>query len=157
MFCYWSSAMPERSGVLSRVAAMVAIVAVTAAAVGCNQSGAPTGSVHGRISFNDESIGEAQVMFENGDIGSVAAVPLSADGSYKIEELRTGEYVVTVIPPNTHVSKEIGDFDGSETVRQSRLTAPKKFPTKFSSGQTSPLRHTIVEGDSEFSVNLADQ
>ncbi|MCO6047078.1 carboxypeptidase-like regulatory domain-containing protein [Aeoliella sp. ICT_H6.2] len=149
--------MPKQSNVRPFLAAACVCVALMAAtAIGCGRTDNGTGEVHGQVTFNQQPIGKAHIMFESGDIGSVLAVPLDSDGSFHVDELKTGEYVVAVVPPDTQGGREIGDFDGSKPLAQQRSTTRENIPAKFSSTLTSPLRHTVVEGESEFSVDLAD-
>jgi hypothetical protein len=123
--------------------------------LGCGEGPPPTGSVNGTVTYKGQPVTSGAAMLENAEQGTIAAGELDASGKFRVEGLRLGEYVVTIVPPPVEMPNENSSFDGTKALVAPKVVAPKDIPAKFASSQTSPLRHTIVEGESEFSIDLA--
>lgn len=104
---------------MTRATTVMAIAAMTCF-LGCNQES--TGTVTGRILIDGEPTGGFEIHYVSQSDGTVGIGYAQADGSYRIyrgrgsQELRPGEYKVTVIPTP--------DVDG---VPQPKVRFPKSY------------------------------
>lgn len=137
---------------LGRCVTSLAVLAVIN--VGCSERPDPTGSVHGLVSYNGMPVKQGTVVFENSSAGIFAAGQLSGDGEYRIAGLKPLEYVVSVLPPQRELPNENSGFDGTGSLPVKPTANPRDIPVKYHSSHESPLRHKVLEGDSEYIIEM---
>ena len=130
------------------------LVVAFASCLGCGESAPPTGSVNGTVTYKGQPVGSGTAVLENAAEGNISVGELDDGGKFQIDGLRLGEYVVAIVPPPVELPNENSAFDGTKAMAATKVVAPKDIPLKFTSSQTSPLRHTIVEGETVLSIEL---
>jgi hypothetical protein len=128
-------------------------VLVLIVSLGC-APGEELGRIHGEVLFEGQPLDRGVVMFANQATGVYMTAPLQADGTYRVEMakgsgLPLGEYQVAVAPP-------VLDHPIGPILNPPQAADEPQFPLKYRSWDTSPLRITIVRGDNEFNIELAE-
>lgn len=121
---------------------------------GCDPSSPPTGSVQGTVTFGGKPVSAGNVTFENGPAGIFKASELTADGTYRVEELPLVEYTICVQPPEAAVPNENTGFDGTAPLPKANVALPKDIPLRYHNSQTSPERFTPTEGEQQYDIAL---
>ena len=131
-------------------------------AAGCGESKLPTGKLSGKVTYKAAPVTEGTVTFRNHEQGIVAAGKLDASGEYQLLfagglEVPTGDYVITVTPPEAHVpiASELVSVGGQIPVVNGERTFPN-IPAKYRSFNTSGLKKTIDEGENSCDIALAE-
>ena len=125
--------------------------------VGCGSKGLPTGTVSGRVTFNAQPVTAGTVIYENTSKGWIGAAELDREGRYRIPDIRVAEYVVSVQPPTPKTPNE-SDTSIEELkakLATTKVPDPVNIPRPVRNTQTSPLKAVVIEGDQEFSFELA--
>lgn len=120
-------------------------------AVGCGTATEPVGKVFGRVTLQDQPLGEGSIIFTNADKGVYITAPLQHDGRYEVESsagrgLPLGSYRVYLAPAP------------GEPLTKAR-PAPKAgqgpvIPPRYRDAKSSGLRLEVKEGDNPFDVKL---
>jgi len=125
-------------------------LAVLSVCCGCGSASPtePTGTVHGTVTLNGESLPAVTISFENPARGLLATAQAREDGSYQLtEKLVTGEYAVWVQP----LKQAPASIEGIPSTSESTESG---IPEKYRSVKTSDLTVTIVPGDNQFDLVL---
>jgi hypothetical protein len=134
---------------------------------GCGQS---TGNVSGKVTYKGAPLRGGTVGFVDSS-GRTMGAAMEEDGTFKIKNLPTGEYIVTVEtnsvkPPQSSeaappaLKKGMGappkdaqlpdGYKGSNPAEAAAANAAKHYiliPGSYSKKETSNLKHTVVAGD----------
>jgi len=120
------------------------------------------GKVHGKVSYQGKTLDSGRVVFtpvagKGGDSGQGATGEINSDGSFEMTTFNTGDgailgqHVVTVVVPQK------GEMPKPDKYSQIKYVLPKNVtPSKYATADKSPLRCTVVEGGTEFSIDLKD-
>ncbi len=117
---------------------------------GCGPSGPPVGEVSGKVTFKGQPVKEGTVTFMNPTEGGAGESPIGADGSYAIEELVVGEYIVVVNP-----LMEMKDTDPGKSPPALVEKPAPNVPTKYRQQGLTPLKASIKEGKNEFPIQMS--
>jgi hypothetical protein len=145
---------------------------------GCAKQGfdEPTGTVRGRVVFDDGPPQEGTVvMFLHEARGIAASSPTDFEGNYSLrspiggDELPVGKYVVSVAAPYERVTPEsiMAAFQNgsrnkaaSSEVQDRKEPTPQKrpqrppVPRRYRNAETSGITYDVKEGENEFEIKL---
>jgi hypothetical protein len=119
------------------------------------------GKVRGKVSYQGKPLDGGRIVFtpvagKGGDTGQSATGVIERDGTYEMTTFSTGDgailgqHVVTVV-----VQK--GEMPKPDAYSQIKYELPKNLaPSKYASPDKSPLRCTVVEGGTQFDIELKD-
>ena len=132
-----------------------------AAAVGAAGCGArPTGTVTGKITYQDGPVKGGQVIFAAPDGHSVLA-EIKEDGSYVAEKVPVGEAKVAVqtraLGVTASMPKRALPPEKQQGGRMSPDEARRRFvqiPERYENTETSGLTCTVVQGTQEHNIPL---
>jgi hypothetical protein len=120
------------------------------------------GKVHGKVSYQGKPVSSGRVVFtpvagKGRDTGQGASGEIESDGSFEMTTFNTGDgailgqHIVTVV---VREKKEMPKPDANGHIK---YEVPKALtPTKYATADKSPLRCTVVEGPTEFPIELKD-
>ena len=131
---------------------------------GCSQDASmpKLGKVHGKVTYKGQPLDGGRVVFtpaagKGGETGQGAIGQIGTDGSYELTTFNTGDgailgqHVVTVVVPQK------GEMPKPDKYSQIKYVLPKNVtPPKYATADKSPLRCTVVEGSTEFNIDLKD-
>jgi hypothetical protein len=120
---------------------------------GCGSNGPPTAEVEGRITFNDQPVTQANIIYENAEHGLAYVAPLDADGHYHLKAVKLAAYTICVRPVESKGADETGSVTG--VIPAAAAADPANIPKEFRSSQTTRLKATVVEGANSFNYDLA--
>ena len=117
---------------------------------GCGSGEGDLGNVSGRVTFQDEPVGQVVVLFSSSETGVHIEAEVDQDGRYELrgvaaQGLPPGTYRVAVQPPP--VDLPVGPIPKGFQV-------PKypKIPPKYRSVDTSDLKYRISSGANQFDI-----
>ncbi len=153
---------------ISRLLVVLALCSCLATLVGC-EGGAtgPTGTVSGKVTYNDSPVAAGcRVTFSHDETSKAATGEVGGDGSYSLKMagesgIPVGSYTITVGPP--------AGADASPDDPEAYAAAMEKpdgaaeetdgkpsFPDKYLTTATTTLTFTVKEGDNTFDVKMTD-
>ena len=118
--------------------------------------------VRGKVSYQGKPVTSGRVVFtpatgKGGDTGQGASGEIDTDGSYDMTTFNTGDgailgqHIVTVV---IREKKEMPKPDADSHIK---YEVPKSLtPEKYATADKSPLRCTVVEGGTEFNIELKE-
>jgi hypothetical protein len=115
---------------------------------GCSQ-GPATGTVHGKVTFKGQPVKEGRATFLNLKEGGAAESQIASDGSYAVQRVVVGEYVVE-ITPLTHIV----DTNPGKTPPAPVEKAAPDIPKKYRMQGTTTLRATVKAGPNEINFDM---
>jgi hypothetical protein len=133
-----------------RVFGLIGLLACLHGSGGCGSSGAPTGSVSGRVTYRGEPLTVAFVLFVNDDTGSGASAELDSSGTYRISSIRTGHYKVAFGAPSGPSPWELEGMVPGTRVPIAMLP----IPSAFLAPETSGLAATVERGGNTADFDL---
>ena len=120
-------------------------------AVGCSNPAEPMGKVFGRVTLQEQPLGEGSIIFTNAEKGVYITAALQHDGSYEVESsggrgLPLGNYRVYLAPaPGEPLTK-------ANPVPKAR--PGPAIPARYRDAKSSGLKLEVKEGDNPFDVKL---
>jgi hypothetical protein len=131
---------------------------------GCSQdtSMPKLGKVHGKVTYKGQPVDGGRVVFtpatgKGGETGQGASGEIGTDGTFEMTTFNTGDgavlgqHIVTVVVPQK------GEMPKPDKTSRIEYKLPKNVtPPKYAAADKSPLRCTVVEGSSEFNIELKD-
>lgn len=152
---------------VSRFLVVFALVACLVSAVGCGSDGlsGPTGTVTGKVTYNDAPVPAGCVVtFVNQESSLPATGVVAADGTYTLT--MKGEGQVTVGPYKISISTAADETDitADEEAYAAQMmggdaasSKPPPFPAIYFSPITSGLSYTVTEGENTHDIPLVDE
>ncbi len=129
---------------------LVAMAGLIIFASGCSAS-APTGTLQGKVTYEDKPVTAATLQFQSSQTGAAIAANVDPNGSYKIETpVALGTYSAIVLPFN----------DAPPAGSTPTPPKPKErpdIPTIYRASNTSPLTVTIKAGVNTFDVKMTSK
>jgi hypothetical protein len=124
---------------------LIGLSLLTAAFIGCGESGPPTGTVSGRVTFGGQAPPEPVfIQFINSNTGQGASATTKEDGSYSLGlPLHVGEYTVYF--------ERIVESTGPVSTAQEQLTI---IPREYRNEQSSPLKVQVEQGKNEIDLDV---
>jgi hemoglobin len=106
------------------------------------------GTVTGKVTFKGQALPGGAIGFVSAD-GKPTTAKINEDGSYKVGDLKPGEYKVTIETESVKPAKDAKPPEGKD--------APKyvPIPVKYRDGETSGLKYEVKKGEQTFDVGLA--
>ena len=101
----------------------------------------PTGKVAGKVTLADKPLTKGRIAFGSSTAGTGASAELSADGTYVINSIPTGDYKVFITP------RGLGDTPPPAPGEPPPPDELRDVPPKFRSETLTDLKATIKEGD----------
>lgn len=115
--------------------------------VGCNSSG-PTGTLQGKVTFDEKVVTNAKVQIQSPKSGQAAVADIGSDGTYLFEiPVAVDEYAVSITPV----------FDEPVAGSTPNPTTPpdrSDIPEKYRNGATSGFKVTLNAGENTLDVKM---
>jgi hypothetical protein len=136
--------------------AMVCLSAL--ALVGCGQS---TGSVKGKVYYQDKALTTGDVTFLGAD-NQVATARIQSDGSYEVGKVAAGEAKIGVAVSTGKVMVPAGKvmdpakMGAADKTKEEAPPAVKAvpIPDKYANVNDSGLKYTVKPGPQDFDIKL---
>ena len=125
-----------------------AAVAWFTVATGCS-SGPETGEVKGKVTFRGKPVTEGLVTFLNPNEGGAAEAQIQADGSYAVEGVLPGQYLVVITP-----LVEVVDTDPGKSPPMPIEKRAPNIPKKYRMQGSTPFKELINAGKNEFNFDM---
>lgn len=118
--------------------------------VGCGEKGPPTGYCVGTMTIDGASPSDnVRIIFMDSLHGFNGSGTVAKDGSYSVQNLRLGEYVVYFEKGGVLVN---GDKTNGEISTDADLLT--SVPATYRTEAGSPLKKTILEGKNTFEFDV---
>jgi hypothetical protein len=130
--------------------------------VGCGGSG----TVSGKVTYQGETLRAGQVCFITADGKKSDVATISADGTYSIANIPTGEVKICVLTsylaktkshPRPGADSQPSDLDTGHYRPPSSSDASKRFvpiPSNYEGPETTTLKYTVKSGKQEHNIVL---
>jgi hypothetical protein len=139
-----------------------AAAAVLFTSVGCSK---PTGTVIGKVYYNDKVVKGGVVTFVSSDGKNFGKSDIAEDGSFSIADLPLGEGRFTVdtrpLKPNqmadrshSHIPKDAPPEAAGMKGGGGNADRYVAIPDKYATPETSQLLYTVVAGSQEHKIEL---
>ncbi|TWU25018.1 hypothetical protein Pla52o_13150 [Novipirellula galeiformis] len=117
---------------------------------GCeNSADYPTGTIQGRISYEGQPLQQGVVTFYSSELGVGISEEVQGDGQYATQTpIRTGSYVVTVLPPEVPPTMD--------EVPAANTTPVKDIPETYRDPAKSGLKLEVTEGENSFDIEMTN-
>ena len=119
--------------------------------------GSPTGVLTGAVRLADQPLTAGQVTVYGPD-GQVITVTINPDGTYRVEDVPTGDVRIVVLPPAP------SDPGGNEIVKvwgkegKAAPVAPKEvkspIPARYQDPGTSGLATSVKKGENKYDLMM---
>jgi len=115
---------------------------------GCgNSSEYPVGAITGRVTYEGQPVQQGLVTFYSSELGEGISEEIKEDGRYATQTpLRTGSYVVTVLPPD--------EPPPTEDTPVATIAPVKDIPEKYRDPKKSGLTIVVKEGENTFDIAM---
>jgi hypothetical protein len=120
------------------------------------------GKVRGKVSYQGKPVSTGRVVFtpvsgKAGDSGQGASGEIDTNGTYEMTTFNTGDGAILGQHIVTVVVREKQEMPKPDADSHIKYEVPKALtPAKYSTADKSPLRCTVVEGGTEFNIELKD-
>ncbi len=112
--------------------------------VGCGPGGLPTGNVSGRVTQAGAPLTVGTVTLLNEQMGIGASAQLDAAGAYRMESVRTGDYLVAIQPAAVPLTEDALPLAEREAGAWKK---PFTVPDKYRDPQTSGFTTSVSRGE----------
>ena len=152
---------------ISRFLVVLALCSCLVTLVGCDGASGPSGTVSGKVTYNDSPVAAGcRVTFAHDETSKAATGEVGGDGSYSLKMagesgIPVGSYKITVSPPAVAgpspddpeayaAAMEKPDGAAEET------DGKPSFPDKYLMATTTDLTFTVKEGDNTANLEMKD-
>ncbi len=143
---------------------ILALTLLLAAGCGAKNKNAPA-NLSGKVTYKGQAVGGGTITFFPKDAGGVYSTSISADGTYNMSDLPTGDLQVAI---ETDSAKDLNPA-GPGGAQYSKAMGPKppgwqptatgtyvKIPAKYAKKETSGLSVQVQHGKGTKDFDLAD-
>jgi hypothetical protein len=122
---------------------LLSVLLLSMIAVGCSKS-APTGTVKGKVTLDDEPYSNAAVMIVSMETGQGGTADIQSDGTFTLAEpIPVGSYTAYLAPKASE----------NETQEAQAVTIDTSVPDKYWS-EMSDIKVDVAEGENDVTVPL---
>lgn len=137
---------------LRKAIACWALAAVLLAAAGCSR---PTGTVSGKVTFEDQPLPAGSVSFVHED-GTTVSGSIQ-QGNYSIDKVPTGPCTVVVVslpPPRSMWNPQQKQMVGGDAGSSGKLRKGIAIPSRYGDPKQSDLHYEVTSGRQNYPIDL---